>query len=192
MDMKVFLALVLLVSFQASSAQYIDLDKEEFRVLYQSMLMDTYREEDTGGFAGASTAPNPHLVMYSVKEQRFISDEEKFTLLELASLNNGSLKGVPVLIKNRPKGHHFFKNLSTHELIQYLPKANLASEYILIFSTKNQQLAARTEALFIDARGGVLPEHHVELPELLQHINLVLDKKPWQVFRYLDRGQNDY
>ncbi|NRA61780.1 MAG: hypothetical protein HRU25_12875 [Psychrobium sp.] len=181
------LLLVLVMSFKTPAAQVVDLNKDDFGTLYHKMMVDTFQQADNSGLAAMGGFPNPYILVYSVKAQKFVSDENKFLLLEFGQLNDGKLTGVPLLIINRPQGHHFFKHLSFEQLQRFLPQANKTSEYIVFYSSSTQKGAADTDSLFMRARNGVKPEHHVYLPKLFAHINHILENNKWQVFKTIRR-----
>ena len=180
---SVILLLMFCFSFKAFGAQFVELKKEEFKTLYYSMMVDTYKAEDNSPLAAMGGFPTPYLLIYSVKTQKFVSDNEKFLLLELGKLNDGALEGVPLLVNNKPKGHHFFNQLSFEQLQGFMPTINKKSDYIVFYSGETESAAASTQALFMSARNGVKYKHHVELPILLAHIDSVLDNKNWQIFK---------
>jgi len=180
---SLLLLLVIILPFKAFSAQYVDLSREEFSTLYHTMIVDTNNNEDNSPLAAMGGFPTPYLLIYSVKAQKFVSDNEKLLLLELGRLNGGTLAGVPLLVNNKPKGHHFFNHLSFEQLQGFMPTINKKSDYIVLYSGETESEAASTEELFMSARNGVKYKHHVELPILLAHIDSILDKKNWQVFK---------
>jgi len=181
---SVILFLVFCFSFKAFGAQFVELNKEEFKTLYYTMMVDTYKAEDHSPFAGMGGHPVPYLLIYSVKAQKLVSDKDKFLLLELGELNNGTLAGVPLLVNNKPKDHHFFNHLSFEQLQVFIPTINKKSDYIVLYSNATESAATSTQELFMSARNGVKYKHHVELPILLAHIDSILNDKKWQVFQY--------
>ena len=52
-------------------------------------------------------------------------------ILELSKLNGGKLEKTPLILENRPEGHHFFERLSFQNLQKFIPKASKNNEYIV-------------------------------------------------------------
>jgi len=177
------LLLVIILPFKVFSAQRVDLSWENFSTIYHTMMMDTYKIEDNSQLTAMGGSPSPYLLIYSVQGQKFVSDREKFLLLELGELNGGTLEGVPLLVNNKPKGHHFFNHLSFEQLQGFMPTINKKSDYIVLYAGKTERAAASTQELFMSARNGMKYKHHVELPILLAHIDSILDNKKWQIFK---------
>jgi len=181
---SVILFLVFCFSFKAFGAQFVELNKEEFKTLYYTMMVDTYKAEDHSLFAGMGGVPVPYILIYSMKKEKLISDNDKFSILELDQLNNGKLTAIPLIIKNRPEKHHFFNSLPFKQLKRFVPQVNISSDFIVLHSSATEQAAVSTEELFMRARNGVKSDSHVPLPILLAHINSILEGKKWQEFKY--------
>ncbi len=180
------LVLIFCIHSSVFAAQVVNLKKEEFKLIYYSMMVDTYAKEEQSQLAGMGGIPVPYLLIYSVKEEKFVNNMEKFTLLELSKLNGGKLEKTPLILENRPEGHHFFERLSFQNLQKFIPKASKNNEYIVIYSGETLQSAVVTEDLFMGARNGIKPKHHVEIPALLAHINTILSEKKWQTFKHIN------
>ncbi|MBU1437863.1 MAG: hypothetical protein KKF79_10890 [Gammaproteobacteria bacterium] len=184
--MKLFYSLPLLMfAGYALAADITMMTKEHYRSVYDRMIKQTYQDDSfiasIGGFAC------PSLLIYSTVQQRFVSDEVKFQLLELDKANSRiPLTIVPALIANRPKNHPYFSQLAPEKLLEFLPEADLKNDYITFFCSKTKEAALSTEGLLAKfIKEGSEDHNHIHTLDLIEHLDLIVQKQNhWQVLMY--------
>lgn len=175
-----------LLSSVANSATIKELDDDTYKKMYNTMMIDTYKLPNNSPFAGMGGAPDPYVLIYSTAEQKFVSDIKKFELLELKTADKKQLTDPPKVIKNHPVNHHYFDSLPFKELQQYLPDANINSEYIVFMSLPTHEAAVITETLLKKLRKK--QKTYIKVPQLVEHIHQVLERKNWQVYRRISEN----
>lgn len=180
------LAAIFFCHFSLCSAQFVPLSEQQMRSIFQQMIVDTLENKPTSGLYSMGGYQCPYLLVYSVKEQKFISDTAKFQLLELQDAEaQPMLTRVPVLITNQPQGHPYFKHLSHEQLKIYLPRVDLNYPYIAYFCSQSDAAALSTESIRSRQRMESGVEHNIHMLSLIHHLEKILVKKQdWQVFRY--------
>jgi hypothetical protein len=193
MKLSFFVAILLFISMSPNAevtqvqqtAQIHAYDKQQFHTLHDRLIQQTYK--DPSPFAQMGRFPCPSLLIYSPLQQRFVSEEEKFNLLKLATAEGRvPLTKVPVLIGNRPVGHPYFKHLSHQQLQQVLPEADLSRSFIAIYCSQTERSARSTEKLLAAFVREGSPDHQlIAVPALIRHLDKqVLTQPDWQVIMY--------
>ncbi|TLX46752.1 hypothetical protein C1E24_12145 [Pseudoalteromonas phenolica] len=172
--------MLLLVSKAAISTEIVEMEKLQFKSLYYKMMVDTYQQQDNSPLAGMGGTPVPYVLIYDVKNEKFVSDQEKYKLLKLDEIDNGAVLKIPTILSNKPKAHHYFDALKIPQLKHYIPDVNTKNEYIVIMSIPTIKEARGTEQLI--KKTGM--QNYVSLPKLVAHINKELKNKNWQIFKY--------
>lgn len=172
--------MLLLVSKVAISAEIVEMEKLQFKSLYYKMMIETYQLNDNSPLAGMGGTPVPYVLIYDVKNEKFVNDQEKYRLLKLEEIDNGAVLKIPTILSNKPISHHYFESLELVQLKKYLPNVDPNNEYIVIMSIPTIKGARGTESLI--KQTGM--KNYVSLPKLVAHINKELKNKNWQIFKY--------